>query len=124
MESLVRTWTNMRYTVLFSSFVLALPLPILVAISNSNSVKWSADVIAWFALYAIAHILLYPLARELYFCLTEPIRRGVGQMYFWGPLIIIVFAFKIWIYLIISIIAIPLGLIGFAYLSLRARGGW
>lgn len=124
MEFALRAWTNMRYTALLSSFLLALPLPILVAISNSSSANWSVDVIAWFVLYAVAHILLYPLARELYFCLTEPIRRGVGQMYFWGPLIIIVFAFKIWIYLIISILAIPLGLLGFAYLGLRARGGW
>lgn len=113
----------MRYTVLVSSVLLALPLPILMGIVNFNA-GWRPDAVIWFVLYAIAHVLLYPLARELYFCLTEPIRRGVGEMYIGGILLLIVFIFRLWIYLIVSAFAIPLGLIGFAYLGLRARHGW
>lgn len=124
MRFVVGAWANMRYTVLLSSFLLALPLPVLMGIANFTKAGWKADALVWFLLYAIAHVLLYPLARELYFGLTEPIRRGVGQMYIWGPLLLIVFAFKIWVYLIVSVLAIPLGLIGFAYLGLRARYGW
>lgn len=114
----------MRYTVLASSVFLALPLPILMGIVNFSSVGWKPESLIWFVLYSIAHMLLYPLARELYFCLTEPIRRGVGEMYIGGLLLLIVFIFRLWIYCIISVFAIPLGLIGFAYLGLRARYSW
>lgn len=124
MRFAVGAWASMRYTVLLSSFMLALPLPIMVGIANFTKVNWDMAALAWFALYAVAHVLLYPLARELYFCLTEPIRRGVGQLYIGGLLLLVVFIFRIWIYLIVSVIAIPLGLIGFVYLSLRARHGW
>ncbi|MEQ4568490.1 hypothetical protein [Paenarthrobacter sp. CAP02] len=124
MRFIVGAWADMRYTVLLSSFVLALPLPILLGIANFTKVNWDAAALIWFALYAIAHVLLYPLARELYFCLTEPIRRGVGQLYIGGLLLVVTFILKIWIYLIISVLAIPLGLIGFAYLGLRARYSW
>jgi len=121
MGFVVGAWGNMRYTVLVSSFLLGLPLPVLVGITTFTNASWKPENVAWFALYAVAHVLLYPLAREMYFRLTEPIRRGIGEIYIGGIFLLVAFIFKLWIYLIISVLAIPLGLIGFAYLGLRAR---
>lgn len=69
-------------------------------------------------------MLLFPLAREFYFGLTEPIRRGLGGLILWGPLLIALFVFKITVYIVLTVTAVPFGALAYVYLAFRAHYRW
>jgi hypothetical protein len=116
-------WRDLRYTYLLSSLALALPFPVLTLISTFQIVP-TADRAVFVIIWAVLHMLLYPLARELYFGLTEPIRRGMAGLILWGPLALAIFVLRFMVYCFLSAMAVPIGIVAFIYLSLRARYGW
>lgn len=78
------------------------------------------EVLVYWAM-VVLHLALFPLAREFYFTATAPVRRGLEGFVLWGPLALAVVVGKVIVYLILNILSIPLGLVGFILSLLRAR---
>ena len=113
-------WKDLRYTHLTSSILLALPFAVGFGVQAFQPGRRGDEVLISVTM-ALLQLLLFPLARELYFMLTEPIRRGLEGFILWGPLVLALVVGKIIMYLVLSVLGIPLGLLGFGILALRAR---
>lgn len=129
-------WLNRKYTRLTSSLILAV-IPIVVFYSIVDFEDWSAgfDPAAGFnrlvddltlvgILVGIALFVFYPLAREIYFRTTQPMAEALAGLRVIGwPLVILVFCVKIWLYLIVWLVSIPLGILGFLYHAITEASG-
>ncbi|QZQ53788.1 hypothetical protein KZI27_00930 (plasmid) [Curtobacterium sp. TC1] len=127
MRFVLGAWINRRYTRLPSSIVLGL-LPGIFFIYLATRAAASAD---WFAftaaiVFVMVQALAYPLARESYFRVTQPMREGMGGWFLSGPLALLVLLVRFNVYVYLWVLAIPVGIAGFCYLALteRAGNGW
>ncbi|GAA1849020.1 hypothetical protein GCM10009813_08420 [Brevibacterium marinum] len=133
---IVGAWLNRKYTRLASSLILAV-IPIVGFYSIVDFEDWSAgfnpaagfnrfvdDLNLVGILVGIALFVLYPLPREIYFRTTQPMAEALAGLGVIGlPLVILVFCVKIWLYLIVWVASIPLGLLGFFYLAITEASG-
>ncbi|MBM6590237.1 hypothetical protein [Brevibacterium sp. RIT 803] len=129
-------WLNRKYTRLVSSLILAV-IPLVVFYSIVDFEDWSAgfDPAAGFnrlvddlnlvgVLTGISLFVFYPLAREIYFRTTQPMAEALAGLRVIGlPLVILVYLVKIWLYLIVWLVSIPLGILGFFYLAITEASG-
>lgn len=122
-------WMNRRYTRLSSSLILG----VLVAVGflvlvwpKTDPAGWQTAAMIQLSVWAALNAVLYPLARELYFRLTQPLREGAGLMLVGGILLIIVWIAKLTIFLLLWMLAVPIGVIAFIYLAITdaAGKGW
>lgn len=120
---IVGAWANRRHTRLISSFILAvLPLAAYYFVEGSSRISNDLTVVG--ILTSIAIVAFYPLAREVFYRLTQPMAEAFAGFFVIGwLLVLIVFVFRILMYLLIWVASIPLGLLGFFYLAIaEARG--
>lgn len=116
-------WANRRHTRLISSLILAvLPLAAYYLIEGASGV--SADLTIIGVLTSIAIVAFFPLAREVFYRLTQPIAEALAGFFVIGSiLVLIVFITRLLTYLLIWVVSIPLGFLGFFYLAItEARG--
>lgn len=120
---IVGAWANRRHTRLISSFILAV-LPLAAYYFVEGSSRFSADLTVIGVLTGIAIVAFYPLAREVFYRLTQPVAEAVAGFFVIGSLLVlIVFITRVLTYLLIWVVAIPLGFLGFFYLAItEARG--
>lgn len=120
MKFIIGAWANNKCTRPVSSFILALAFWGLF-LSFNYSMDNPADLSIW--IWAGANVLLFPLARETYFRVTGPIREGLSGIILWGPLFLIALALRIFVFVLLNFVAVPLGILGFFYLAIQeARG--
>lgn len=120
---IVGAWANRRHTRLISSLILAvLPLAAYYFVEGSSRV--SNDLTAIGIITSVAIVVFYPLAREVFYRMTQPIAEGFAGFFVIGwLLVLVVFVVRILMYLLIWVASIPLGLLGFFYLAIaEARG--
>lgn len=127
MEFVLGAWRNRRYTRLPSSLILgALPgalfLTLVASSSPGTDLLAFLFIVPFLALQAVA----YPLARETWFRVTQPLREGIGEWTLPLPVALIFFGVRFQVYLVVWSLAIPMGAIGFAHLARgeRAGRGW
>ncbi|SDR75681.1 hypothetical protein SAMN04489751_0344 [Brevibacterium sandarakinum] len=116
-------WANRRHTRLISSLILAvLPLGAYYFVEGSS--RLSADLTVIGILTSISILAFYPLAREVFYRMTQPIAEAFTGFFVIGwLLVLIVFVVRILMYLLIWVTSIPLGILGFFYLAItEARG--
>lgn len=120
---IVGAWANRRHTRLVSSLILAV-LPLAAYFFVEGSTRVFAELTVLGILTSIAIVALYPLAREVFYRLTRPIAEAFAGFFVIGwILVLIVFITRILMYLLVWVIAIPLGFLGFFYLAIaEARG--
>ncbi|UFU15921.1 hypothetical protein LQK89_17275 (plasmid) [Curtobacterium sp. C1] len=127
MRFVLGAWINRRYTRLPSSIVLGL-LPGVIFIFTGVRAFLEGDWIAGTAaiVFVVLQALAYPLARESYFRVTQPMRAGMGGWILPGPLALLVLLVRFNVYIYLWVLAIPVGIAGFCYLALteRAGNGW
>lgn len=134
---IVGAWLNLRYTRLISSLILAV-LPIVVYYSfNDFFGDWTAgfDPVAGFnrltadlnlvgMLTGIALLVFYPLAREIYFRTTRPLAEALTGLSVIGFLLVfLVFIIRIWLFMVVWVFSVPLGIVGFFYLAITEASG-
>lgn len=118
-------WANRKYTELPSSFILGL-IPslaiggVLLTVAAQGG-DWLAVVL--FSVFLLFQALFYPLARETYYRLTQPLRRGLGIWIIPLPIVVIGWILKLYIYVILWVLALPIGIAGFCYLAITERNG-
>ncbi|OII01447.1 hypothetical protein BIU95_07110 [Curtobacterium sp. MCBA15_007] len=127
MRFVLGAWINRRYTRLPSSIVLGL-LPGIFFIYLATRAAAGGD---WFAftvaiVFVVLQALAYPLARESYFRVTQPMREGIGGWILSGPLALFVLLVRFNVYVYLWVLAIPVAIAGFFYLAFteRAGNGW
>lgn len=120
---IVGAWANRRHTRLVSSLILAV-LPLAAYFCVEGSTRVFADLTVVGILTSIAIVALYPLAREAFYRLTQPIAEALAGFFVIGwILVLIVFITRLLMYLLVWVIAIPLGFLSFFYLAItEARG--
>ena len=75
-------------------------------------------------LVGIALLALYPLAREIYFRMTRPLAEGLSGVGVIGMfLVFLVIIIRIWLYMVVWVVSIPLGILGFFYLAITEATG-
>lgn len=122
-------WMNRRYTRLSSSLILGTVTAVgfLVLVwPKTDPAGWQIAAMIQLSVWAALNAVLYPLARELYHRLTQPLREGAGLMFVGGILLIIVWFAKLTIFFLLWMLAVPIGVIAFLYLAITdATGkGW
>lgn len=120
MKYVIGAWANNKCTRLVSSFILTLVFWG-IFLSFNYSLDNPADLSIW--IWAAANVLLFPLARETYFRVTQPIREGLSGIILWGPLFLLALALRIGIFVLLNFVSIPLGLAGFFYLATQEANG-
>ncbi len=124
MRFILGAWMNRRYTRLPSSIVLGLVpglLLIYTATRAASDGDWFAFVV--FLVLVLLQALMYPLARESYYRVTQPMREGIGGWFLPFPFALIVLVVKVTVYVYLWVLAIPIGIAGFCYLALTERAG-
>lgn len=130
-------WRNRRWTRSSSSLLLGLIPTALVVISGGQLpvlgpelaragvlTPTSAPLVAGVtATIALVNLLLFPLAREMYYRSTAPIREGLSGIMVFGWLFLVAVACQIAMFVVIWIVAIPAGLIGLFVLGEEDRRG-
>lgn len=121
---------NRRYTRLSSSIVLSILFlavfvaPAIVAASTTTNGPTSATAgLAALAFIGGLNAFFYPLVREVYFRMTQPMREGVGLLFLGGVLILILWGVKIFVALLLWTFAFLLGIPAFLYLALTEANG-
>lgn len=75
-------------------------------------------------LFGIALLAFYPLGREIYFRMTRPLAEGLSGVGVIGIfLVVMVILIRIWLYLVVWLVSIPLGIIGLFYLAFTEASG-
>lgn len=127
MRFVLGAWINRRYTRLPSSIVLGL-LPGIFFLYLATRAAVGGDWIAFAGaiVFVVVQALAYPLARESYFRVTQPMREGIGGWIMSGPLALFVLLVRFNVYVYLWVLAIPVAIAGFCYLALteRAGNGW
>ncbi|RZU62851.1 hypothetical protein [Zhihengliuella halotolerans] len=126
MKFVIGAWANRRYTRLTSSLVLGTFFAALIAWPVRGGLDASDDPGlasgVWIGL-GVLNVLFAPVARELYFRATQPIREGLSGIVVSGPLFIVTLACRIGAWVLLNLFAIPLGLVGVLYLESQDRAG-
>jgi hypothetical protein len=127
MRFVLGAWINRRYTRLPSSIALGL-LPGTFFISLAIRAAADGD---WFAFagaigFVMVQALAYPIARESYFRVTQPMREGMGGWILPAPIALFVLLVRFNVYVYLWVLAIPVAIAGFFYLAFaeRAGNGW
>lgn len=125
MQFITGAWRNTRFTHPTSSVLLGLVPVLIVGFGAFPQLLLGGNLasIGVAAILLSLQVLAYPLARETYFRLTEPIRRGLGPLILIGPLFFVYWGFRLGIYIGLTIVAIPLGAVGFFYLATTEHTG-
>ena len=127
MQFVLGAWRNRRYTRLPSSLILgALPGAAIIFMEATSS---SAKPPLHFVLLTMASIvqtIAYPLARETWFRVMQPLREGMGTWIVPLLLVLLFWIIRFYVYVLVWALAIPLGAAGFVYLAMgeRAGRGW
>lgn len=121
---------NRRYTRLSSSIVLSILFlavfvtPAIVAASTTPNGPMSATAgLVTLAVIGGLNAFFYPLVREVYFRMTQPMREGVGFLLLGGVLVLILWGVKIFVAMLLWTFAFLLGIPAFLYLALTEANG-
>ncbi|MBF4623166.1 hypothetical protein [Clavibacter sp. VKM Ac-2872] len=127
MSFVLGAWLNRRYTRLPSSMVLGgIPGVAIIVMEASSSTTKAPSHFVLLSMVMLVQTITYPLAREAWFRLTQPMREGLGSWTIPLLLVPVVFALRFYVYVVIWAFAVPLGVAGFVYLAVgeRAGRGW
>lgn len=121
---------NRRYTRLSSSIVLSMLFlavfvtPAVMAASTTKNGGTTATAgVVMLAVIGGLNAFFYPLVREVYFRMTQPMREGVGLLFLGGVLILILWGVKIFVALLLWTFAFLLGIPAFLYLAVTEANG-
>lgn len=130
-------WLNRRWTRSSSSVLLGLfPAGLLImsggklpvvgpALYDAGLLEEATEpyVIVAVIILAVANVLLFPFAREMYFRATGPLREGMSGSYAFGLMFLVVTVCRIAMMFAIWCLSIPLGLFGMSALGEEDRRG-
>lgn len=125
MKFIGRAYLNRRYTRLVPSCVIAgvVAIAFLVSLPSLHAQKTEPLGIAIDLALIALQTLLYPFARETYFRLTGPIRASMPLLIVPLPILAAVYIGKLFVFLLLVAVAVPLGIVGFIYLSISEYRG-
>jgi len=116
-------WLNRRFTGLLPSILLGVPFSALMLWTGWLTARNRLGDLLFTAAYALGCVVLYPVAREGYYRVTQPLRDGLGEIWLGGPLVLVAYLVRLLIYLLLVGFAVPVGLVSGIYLGLAEVSG-